>query len=216
MPYSPLQPRGPDGRFVSKGAIGAATRGMTGAKVKPPRGARKPRARRGQHDAGFKGLKANFVPYTRVNKRSQTAGFNAGTLIPGTHRRVVVGSYARIESTRNTTALGRAAKKRTKRFIPKGSKRERVAGYLKKTRVTNPALRGSYKGHEVRLGTSRGAGPTVIVRRGKHRTPQPKSMAGVNQYNKRINDIAGKRATAKAKRRKSRPQRRRAARRKKR
>lgn len=213
MGFVPGQPRGPDGRFIptGRGAVRSAKAGIAGAKPKT-----KPKTARGARGSGVKGLKANFTPYARVNKRSQTAGFNAGTLIPGTHRRVVVGSYARLESTRNKTAVDRAVVKGVKKAFPAGTKRGRAQAYVSKNiSISAPLVRGSVKGHQVRLGTSRGAGPTVIVRRGKHKTDPLKSAVGINKYNKRMKSIAEQKANAKAKKRKSRPQRRRAARKKK-
>lgn len=159
---------------------------------------------------GVKGLKQNTVPYVRANKRSQTVGVNAGTILPGTNKRIVIGGYARIESTTRETAVDRALKAKVAAIAPSGSRRGKVAGVLRKNLdIKNPAVRASAGGAQVRLGTSRGAGPTVIVRRGKHRTVQSKSKAGVQKYDARMASIAGKRAKA------PRAQRRKAARRRK-
>ena len=159
---------------------------------------------------GVKGLKANTVPYVRANKRSQTVGVNAGTILPGTNKRIVIGGYARIESTTRETAVDRALKARVATVAPKGSRRGKVVSALRKNLdIKNPAVRASAGGAQVRLGTSRGAGPTVIVRRGKHRTVQSKSKAGVQKYDARMASIAGKRAKA------PRAQRRKASRRRK-
>ena len=71
---------------------------------------RNPRRRRYSSDPvkrgqGRSGLTKNFTPYVRVNKRSQTLGFNTGTVIPGTGKRLAFGNYIRLESTnkRNNT-----------------------------------------------------------------------------------------------------------------
>jgi len=158
---------------------------------------------------GFKGLKANFVPYARVNKRSQTVGFNAGTGV-SRHKRIAVGAYVRLEGTRRNTAIDRFADKATAKVFPKGTKRGKAIAAAKSNVVIHgPVVRGSVRGHQVRLGTSRGAGPTVIVRRGKHKVSRAKSKKGVQAYNKSMNRIAGRRAATKVKR--SRPQRRKAA-----
>lgn len=216
MAYSPLQARGPDGKWIATGtnaAVRAAKAGISGTK---PRKRTKPKPQRGSRGSGFKGLKANFTPYARVNKRSQTVGVNTGTLIPLTHKRIAVGGYARLESTRNKTAADRFVEKNAKKVFPKGTKRGKVAGYLhKNVALSTPAARATVKGAQVRLGTSRGAGPTVIVRRGKHKTSIAKSQKGIDKYDKRIRTITDKRTKAKAKKRKPRPQRRRAARKKK-
>ena len=181
---------------------------MPGVDYKPnpgtPVGSKKARG------VGVKGLKANTVPYVRANKRSQTVGVNAGTILPGTNKRIVIGGYARIESTTRETAVDRALKAKVAVIAPSGSRRGRVAGALRKNLdIKNPAVRASAGGAQVRLGTSRGAGPTIIVRRGKHRIPQSKSKTGVQKYDARMASIAGKRAKA------PRAQRRKAARRRK-
>jgi len=217
MAYSPLQARGPDGKWIATGtnaAVRAAKAGISGTKPRKKR--TKGPAKRGERGVGIKGLKANFVPYARVNKRSQTVGYNAGSLIPGTHRRIVTGAYVRVESTRNKTAVDRFVAKGAKKVFPTGTKRGKVAGHLhKNVALSTPAARASVKGHSVRVGTSRGAGPTIIVRRGQHKTPIAKSQKGIAKYEKRIRTITDKRTKAKAKKRKPRPQRRRAARKKK-
>jgi len=216
MAYSPLQARGRDGKWIATGtnaAVAAAKAGISGGKTKKPR--TKPKAQRGARGVGVKGLKANFTPYTRVNKRSQTIGVNTGTLIPKTHKRIAVGAYARLENTRNKTAADRFVDKHVKKVLPGHTKRGKVAGYLRKNvALSTPAVRATAKGHQVRLGTSRGAGPTVIVRRGKHKTAIAKSQKGIDKYDKRIRTISAQRAGKKAKRYKARPQRRRAARKK--
>lgn len=153
---------------------------------------------------------SGVIPYARANKRSQTVGVNAGAKITR-HHRIVVGGYARIESTRRNTTADKIAGKVAKGILPKGTRRGRARSYLSKNLAfNNPGVRATTKkGNSVRLGTSRGAGPTVIVRRGRHKTPQAKSVAGIRKYNTRINVIAGKKVS------KPRPARRKAARRKK-
>lgn len=175
---------------------------------------RQPRDRHGRwartRGAGISGLKKNTIPYVRVNKRSQTIGVNAGTIIPKTNKRIVVGGYARLESTTRETSTDRLVNSRIAKVAPKGTKRDRAIKSIKKTvDFKNPAIRTSAGGAQIRLGTSRGAGPTVIVRRGRHKTPQNRSKAGVQKFDKRISTIAGTRAKP------PRPQRRKAARRKK-
>jgi hypothetical protein len=213
MSYSPFQARGRDGKWVARGGNalasaaarrtgGRKTRSAKGSKTKSvsaiaPSGAVKTRG------SGLSGLKANTVPYVRANKRSQTVGVNAGSIIPGTKKRIVIGGYARIESTTRTTATDRKVAALGSRVAPKGSKRAAIGKAVRsRVVVTNPAVRAAIGGAQVRLGTSRGAGPTVIVRRGKHKSPQPKSAKGVAKYDNRMRTIAGKKTA------KPRPQRR--------
>lgn len=157
-----------------------------------------------------KSRNSGVIPYARANKRSQTVGANAGARITRNHR-IVVGGYARIESTRRHTATDKIAGKAARGIFPKSTRRGRAAGYLSKNLAfNNPGVRATTKrGNSVRLGTSRGAGPTVIVRRGRHKTSQKKSVTGISKYNKRMNTIIGKKAS------KPRPARRKTARRKK-
>lgn len=174
-----------------------------------------PHARRAGRGVGISGLRRNTIPYARVNKRSSTIGVNAGTIIPGTSKRIVVGGYGRIESTNKHTAVDKAIAGRKAKVIPVGSRRHKVAGkahsFLSAHGLTkNPALRGNIAGSQARLGTSRKGGPTVIVRRGSHRTMQSKSRAGIQRYDRRMATIAGRKAS------KPRPQRRKAAKKKKR
>lgn len=122
---------------------------------------------------GIAGLKRTATPYARVNQRSQTVGFNAGTVIPFTGKRIAFGSYLRLESTT-----------KPKNNVPK---------FLKNTvQVTHPAIRVNAGSSQVRLGTSRGSGPTVILRRGRHATPQIASQAGVSRYQKRVTALGKK------------------------
>jgi hypothetical protein len=148
---------------------------------------------------GVLGAKKNFVPYARVNQRSQTGGFNVGTGIPGTGKRVVVGGYLRVENTRRGGVLSRGVQ----RAAPRGTRRGAAHRYFKENvTVTNPALRVGGFGGQARLTTSRGGGPTITVRRGAHKTPQKISRKGVNQYDLRTKKIQKKQL------RKGRPQRR--------
>ena len=226
MPYNPLQPRNPHtGKWVARAgnaAFRAGSKAVVGTGRKSKRKPARPR-KKGASDTpvsgarlrgtGIKGLKKNTIPYARVNKRSQTIGVNAGTIIPGTKKRIVVGGYARLESTTRHTTADKVAGNISKAVLPKGTRRGKVAGYLKKNlAVNNPAIRGTTPGgNQVRLGTSRGAGPTVIVRRGRHKTSQQKSASGIKRYDTRMRAISGKKASTK----KARPQRRKAARKKK-
>jgi hypothetical protein len=136
---------------------------------------------------GSKGLRRNFVPYVRVNKRSQTVGYNAGTLIPGTGKRLVMGSYIRLESRSRKTATDRAIAKVTHSLAPKGTKRGAARAYAAKNiTVTNPALRANVGGSQIRLGSSRGSGPTVILRRGSHRASQKSAFNGIKKFDSKM------------------------------
>lgn len=156
---------------------------------------------------GFKGLKKNTVPYVRVNKRSQTIGAAAGTIIPGTHKRIVFWGGARLENTTKKGAVDKALNAAATAAAPHGTKRGQVRAYLKKNvTMTNPAIRGALGGAEVRLGTSRGAGPTIIVRRGKHKVSQQASSRAIKRYDTHARKLNAKRQP------KQRPQRRKAKR----
>ncbi len=158
------------------------------------------RKNRGQ---GRKGFKANFIPYARVNKRSQTIGYNAGTYIPGTNKRIVTGQYVRLENATKNNAIDRAFAHATKAVLPHGTRRRRVRDYLKKNVfITNPAVRAAIGGAEVRLGTSRGAGPTIILRRGRHKTSETASRKAIKRYDTHARKLHAKKES------KPRPQRR--------
>lgn len=152
---------------------------------------------------GVTGLKKNFVPYARVNKRSQTIGYNAGTILPGRKKRIVTGTYFRIENTNKKGAIDNALKGFGKIAAPKKTRRRSVVNYFKKNvTVATPAVRAAVGGAEVRLGTSRGAGPTVIVRRGKHKVSQQASFKAMKRYDTHARKLNAKRQSA------PRPQRR--------
>lgn len=132
---------------------------------------------------GVAGLKRNTIPYARANKRSQTVGFNAGTIIPGTKKRIVFGGYARLESTVRKTAVDRAVNKAVYKYAKPTTARGKAVTYLKKNvKASPPGLRVNVGGAETRLGTSRGAGPTVIIRKGTHKAPKNKTVTGVRKY----------------------------------
>ena len=171
----------------------------------------KPKVVRGPgRGSGLSGLKRNAIPYARVNARSSTIGINAGTVIPGTGKRIVLGGYGKIESTRKHTAIDKAVAGRKAKVLRPGSPQHKVVSYLRKQgHLKNPALRANVAGSQVRLGTSRHAGPTVIIRRGSHSTSKAKSRSGVQKYDKRMSTIAGHKA------KKPRPQRRNAAKKRK-
>jgi hypothetical protein len=205
------------GRKATGIAMRGAKKGVTRA-VKPhlPKSINQVKVGTGVgRGTGIKGLRKNTIPYARVNKRSSTVGVNAGTIIPGTKKRIVVGGYGKIESINKHTAVDSAIAGRKAKLFPTGTRRRKAAsrthGFLKHHGVLkNPATRLNVSGSQVRLGTSRVAGPTVIVRRGGHKTAQPISKKGVQKYNSRMSVIAGKKA------KKPRPQRRRAAKKRKR
>ena len=152
---------------------------------------------------GYAGLKKNTIPYVRVNKRSQTLGVNAGTVLPGGKKRIVAGGYVRIENVGRKGAIDTALARGTNVVAPYGTRRRRIGSVAAKfVKIQSPGSRISAKGHTVSLGTSRGAGPTVIVRRGSKPTPLSKSRKGIKAYDKRMSVIAGQRVARKAKRKK--------------
>ena len=183
-------------RHVMTPARKAALRKAQLASAKKRRGSGGKKRRYGQaknRPTGLSGLRRTATPYARVNQRSQTVGFNAGTIIPFTGKRIAFGSYLRLESTSRHTATSRALYK-----VGGGSK---VGKFIAdNVSISTPAIRLNAGKSQVRLGTSRGAGPTIILRRGNHKTPQAASQRGVKKYETRMNTIA--------KTKKRRPQRR--------
>ena len=221
MAYNPHQLRGPDGRWISTGARKVSRRAKSKANKKAYAGRRAKRNRkpiridraasRQDRGVGIGGLRKNFIPYARISRRSATIGANTGTFIPGTDKRIVFGNYARIENVRRTKGES-ALSKFAQRIAPKGTKRAAVAEHIRKNaKVSNPAIRystpgtGSREGVQARLGTSRKAGPTLIVRRGSHKRTRGQSKAGIAQYDQRMRSISGKKVS------KPRPTRRRQA-----
>lgn len=154
---------------------------------------------------GKNGLIKNTVPYLRANKRSQTGGFNAGTILPGTGKRIVLGGYVRVENVNRKGAIDKALAKAGNAVAPYGTSRGKVRKYFKNNvQITNPAIRANVGKHQVRLSTSRGAGPTITLRRGKHKTPLTKTRAGVKRYDQRMRAIAGTKVSRPQRRRKRR------------
>lgn len=142
---------------------------------------------------GVSGLKRNATPYVRLNKRSGTIGANSGTVIPFTGKRIALGGYLRIENVnKSNNPIDRTRKRAVAKFAPKGSRAGAVRQWFNNNvTVTNPAIRANVGSAQVRLGTSRGAGATLIVRRGKHKPVQSKSRQGVRQFDKSVNAVTG-------------------------
>lgn len=136
---------------------------------------------------GTKGAKKNFVPYLRINQRSQTGGYNVGTAIPNTGKRIVTGAYIRLENIKRggviTSAIRRAS--------PPGTLRGKARRYFNENvTISNPALRANVGRAEARLTTGRtGSGPTITIRKGKHKVPQKLSKAGIKEYDLRMKKI---------------------------
>jgi hypothetical protein len=153
---------------------------------------------------GLSGLKRNTVPYARANVRGTTVGVNAGTIIPGTSKRIVLGGYGRIETARKQTRIESSIAGKKAKMIPTGSKRAKAYNLARRHRLipSKPATRINIAGSQARLGTSRKGGPTVIVRRGGHKVSTAASKKGIQRYDKRMSTIAGKKV------KKPRPQRR--------
>jgi len=132
---------------------------------------------------GVSGAKKNLIPYVRANQRSQTAGFNVGTIIPGTGKRVVAGGYVRLENTRRGGIISDALNA----TVPRNSLAGKARRYFNENvTVTNPAVRANIPGGQARLATSRSGGATVTFRRGKHKVPQALSKKGVKEYDLRM------------------------------
>lgn len=156
--------------------------------------------KRGQ---GYTGLRKNFTPYVRVNKRSQTLGFNTGTVIPGTGKRVAFGNYIRLESTNKSKNPVDRAIGRISGSFAKSGKPAAVKKYFRdNVEVRSPAVRANIPGGQLRLGTSRSGGMTLIARRGTHKALERKARGGVRRYENRMRTIAGSKV------KKPRPQRR--------
>lgn len=154
------------------------------------RGRAPKRANRGE---GFVGLKKNVIPYVRLNKRSQTSGFNTGTIIPGTNKRIVFGAYTRFENTNRKNFVDTALGKIGARVAPKNSKQRSVMNFFKKNvTVINPAFRAKLGGAEARISTSRGAGPTLVIRRGRHKISQEGSRKAIKRYDMQARKLNGK------------------------
>lgn len=147
---------------------------------------------------GVSGARKNFVPYARVNQRSQTAGYNVGTVIPGTGKRVVTGSYIRLENIKRGGVITSALNSK----ISKGSLLGKGRKYFNENvTVTNPAVRANVGRNQVRLGTSRSGGLTLTARRGKHKVPQKLSQKGIKEYDLRMKKIQTKQMNKKKQRR---------------
>ena len=153
---------------------------------------------------GWTGLKKNFTPYVRVNKNSQTIGFNSGTIRKSGRSRVVYGVYRRVEAVdKKNNPIDKTFKQISNQLAPKNTRRGRAKAYVKKNVViTNPALRVAVGTGEARLSTSRRAGPTVTVRRGTHNSSPQASKKAIKRYDTQMRRIKAR------KQRKPRPQRR--------
>lgn len=202
--FNPNQPRGADGKFIATGASKLRRSARSAANKKKYRKRKRSAplsvnkaASRQYRGVGLTGLKKNLIPYARVSKKSATIGANTGTFIPGTNKRVVFGQYARIETVNKTTKVESGLKKLGARLAPEGSRRALVGKHIRKNvKLDNPAIRystpgtSSREGIQARLGTSRKAGPTLIIRRGQHKRLRPQSKAGIKAFDKAVN--AGK------------------------
>lgn len=157
-------------------------------------------AARGQ---GVAGLRRNVTPYARINKSSSTIGVNTGTVIPFTKKRIAFGGYFRVENTNKRTAVDRFISKGANAIAPRGSTLGNVRQWAgKNVHIDNPAIRANIGGAQVRLGTSRRAGPTLIIRKGKHQARFTKSKSGIKRYNKRMRTITPKKKSRRQRRRK--------------
>lgn len=143
---------------------------------------------------GIEGLQKNVTPYLRANKHSQTIGTNTGTIIPFTKKRVAIGSYIRLENTTRKNAFDTRINKFGNKVAPRGTKRGAARKWFNESvHIDNPGVRADIGGAQVRLGTSRNAGATIIVRRGKHKPFEGKSRKGIKMYNTRMTQIRKRR-----------------------
>lgn len=188
-------------------ARAAALRKAQLASAEKRRGRRLSNRRHYGHDpvrrgVGTSGLSKNATPYARVNKRSQTIGINTGTIIPGTNKRIALGGYVRLENrNKNHNLIDRHISGALNRHAGKGTKAGTVRQFVNKNvHVDTPGVRVKLGGSQARLGTSRGGGPTVIIRRGAHKVQLTKSQSGVRRYNKRVVAVTKLPKTRKARR----------------
>lgn len=152
-------------------------------------------ANRASRGVGVSGFKKNATPYVRINKRSVTVGGNSGTIVPGRNSRIVLGGYARIENTKRNTPVDRAVNRALTKAAPWGTGRGKARKWLKKnvqvvqTPTGRVQLGTSKRAYQARFSTSRSSGPTIVLRKGAHKTPQKKSNSGVRKYNRRMHTI---------------------------
>lgn len=185
-------------KYVLTPARAAALRKAQLASARARKGRKNAKRRHYSSDAskrgvGTTGLRRNAVPYARINKRSGTVGINSGTVIPFTGKRIAIGGYLRLENVnKRNNPIDRGTRKIANTVAPRGSKRGAVRTWFNNNvTVTNPAIRANVGTAQVRLGTSRGAGATLIVRHGKHKAVQSKSRSGVRKFDKTVNAVTG-------------------------
>lgn len=197
--YDPSQPRDWRGRWVTKSSRGAIL-----YKKNPKRG------------VGIRGLKRNTVPYARFSTSGTTVGFNSGTILPGRNKRIVAGSYLRVE---HVDLYGRQhiatntllAKPKARKVIKLFGLEKRVKAATKVARAKAPkkvvdALGGTkvdIGGAQARITSSRKYNPTITVRRGPHKVGFKKSNKGIREFNSQITTLERNRAV-KVKKRPSR------------
>lgn len=200
-------PRGPWGSPAQRAAIRkaqiASLKSARRRRLSRNRGRAPKAANRG---VGLTGLKKNFIPYVRVNKNSQTIGFNAGTIRKSGRSRVVYGVYRRVEAVdKKNNPVDKTFKAISNQLAPKNTRRGRARAYVKKNVViTNPALRVAVGSGEARLSTSRRAGPTIVVRKGSHNKSINASRKSIKRYDTQMRKVKARKQS------KPRPQRRKA------
>jgi hypothetical protein len=158
----------------------------------------------GNRGVGLAGLKQNFTPYIRVNKNSQTVGFNSGTIRKSGRSRVVYGVYRRVEAVdKKNNPVDKTFRAISNQLAPKNTRRGKARAYVKKNVViTNPALRVAVGSGEARLSTSRRAGPTIVVRKGSHNKSLSASRKSIKRYDTQMRKVKARKQS------KPRPQRR--------
>jgi hypothetical protein len=179
---------------------------------------------------GLVGLKKNTVPYARLSTAGTTVGFNAGTILPGSRRRVVFGAYGRIEHedmyarqkiASNVLISKSLAGTIANRLMGGGATGRRATQYM--TRAQRAIIRQGPKGLtevlagkrmdvaggrvQARFTSTRKYNPTVTVRRGRHKVSPNLSHKGSVSYARHI-EVLNQRKDRKYK---PRPARRKAA-----
>ena len=230
--FNILQPRDWRGRWITSRGVhtekGQKVQGALGSARAYKLYAQNKSAARG---AGFTGLKKNTVPYARVSTGGTTVGINAGTIIPGSGRRVVAGGYFKLESATQYKRQKFASDLLLTRQLTKMAVRKGIGGknglgpiatkYMSRAeragvRAGPKALSDTLAGHrmdiaggkaQVRFTSTRKYNPTITIRRGRHKTSSNLSQKGTVTFNKHIEALNRKRDRGY----KPRPQRRKAA-----
>jgi hypothetical protein len=166
---------------------------------------------------GISGLKRNTVPYARFSTSGTTLGFNAGTIIPGFHRRIVFGGYGRVEhedmyarqKVASNVLLARSMGGTVVRrfFGGQAGLAPQMNKYM--SRAQKAAVRQGPKGLaevlagkrmdinggklQARFTSTRKYNPTITIRRGRHKVSSNLSHKGSVSFARHIEVLNQKR-----------------------